>query len=275
MPFFAIPFPAINPIAVSLGPFAVRWYALAYIVGLVIGWRYCLRLADRPPNLVARRDIDDFLVWATLGVVLGGRIGYVLFYNLPQYVEHPLQVFEVWHGGMSFHGGALGVTAAIILFARGRKLPIFALADIVIEAIPIGLFFGRIANFINGELYGRESNVPWAMVFPDGGPLPRHPSQLYEAACEGLILFLVLLWGERSGFRTRPGVVTGIFLIGYAVARMSGELFRQPDVQLGFLFFIGQVGVTMGQLLSIPVLFAGAVIIFWAQRRPPAAAAQR
>src|SRR6185312_6391314 len=165
MPLFAIPFPAIDPVAISLGPFAVRWYALAYIVGLVIGWRYCLRLADRPPNLVRRRDIDDFLVWATLGVVLGGRIGYVLFYNLPQYIEHPLQVFEVWHGGMSFHGGALGVTAAIIVFARRRKVAVFALADIVIEAIPIGLFFGRIANFINGELYGRESTVPWAMVF--------------------------------------------------------------------------------------------------------------
>jgi phosphatidylglycerol:prolipoprotein diacylglycerol transferase len=177
-------------------------------------------------------------------------------------------VLEVWHGGMSFHGGALGVTTAIILFARGRKLPTFALSDIVIEAMPIGLFFGRIANFINGELYGRESDVPWAMVFPDGGPLPRHPSQLYEAASEGLILFLVLLWAERSGLRARPGVVTGIFLIGYAVARMSGELFRQPDIQLGFLFF----GTTMGQLLSIPVLVAGAVIILWARRRPPAAA---
>ena len=268
MPFFAIPFPAIDPIAISLGPFAVRWYALAYIVGLVIGWRYCLRLADRPPNLIARRDIDDFLVWATLGVVLGGRIGYVLFYNLPQYIEHPLQVLEVWHGGMSFHGGALGVTTAIILFARRRQLPIFALSDIVIEAMPIGLFFGRIANFINGELYGRESNVPWAMVFPGAGELPRHPSQLYEAGSEGLILFLVLLWAERSGLRTRPGVVTGIFLIGYAVARMSGELFRQPDVQLGFLFF----GTTMGQLLSIPVLVAGVVIVCWARRRPPAAA---
>jgi len=271
MPFFAIPFPAIDPVAISLGPFAVRWYALAYIVGLVIGWRYCLQLADRPPNLVSRRDIDDFLVWATLGVVLGGRIGYVLFYNLPQYIEHPLQVFEVWHGGMSFHGGALGVTAAIIVFARRRKVAVFALADIVIEAIPIGLFFGRIANFINGELYGRESTVPWAMVFPGGGPLPRHPSQLYEAACEGLLLFLVLFWAERSGLRIRPGIVTGIFLIGYAVARMSGEVFRQPDVQLGFLAF----GTTMGQLLSLPVLVAGIAIVCWAQRRPPAAAAKR
>src|SRR5215472_374963 len=205
MPLFAIAFPAIDPIAVSLGPFAIRWYALAYIVGLIIGWRYCLILSDRPPRLVSRRDIDDFFVWATLGVVLGGRIGFVLFYNLPFYV------------------GALGVSIAIILFARNRRLPVFALSDIVIEAIPIGLFFGRIANFINGELWGRITDVPWAMVFPggaagsdavapalrglcqsvtfaDGSPglnCPRHPSQLYEATCEGVLLFLVLLWAEH------------------------------------------------------------------------------
>jgi phosphatidylglycerol:prolipoprotein diacylglycerol transferase len=275
MPLFAIPFPAIDPIAVAFGPLAIRWYALAYIVGLIIGWRYCLMLADRPPNLVARRDIDDFLVWATLGVVLGGRAGFVLFYNLPYYTDHPTQIFELWHGGMSFHGGALGVTIAIVLFARSRQLSIFALSDIVIEAIPIGLFFGRIANFINDELWGRETNVPWAVIFPNGGNVPRHPSQLYEAGCEGLILFLLLLFAEHRGARWRPGVETGIFLIGYAVARMSGELFRQPDAQLGFLFFIGGFGVTMGQLLSIPVLVAGALIIAWARRRPMVAVAQR
>ncbi|HZK88861.1 MAG TPA: prolipoprotein diacylglyceryl transferase [Stellaceae bacterium] len=275
MPLFAIPFPALDPIAVAFGPFAVRWYALAYIVALIIGWRYCLMLADRPPNLVARRDIDDFLVWATLGVVLGGRVGFVLFYNLPFYVDHPLQVFELWHGGMSFHGGALGVTLAIILFARNRGLPIFALSDIVIEAIPIGLFFGRIANFINDELWGRPSDVPWAVIFPNGGNVPRHPSQLYEAVCEGILLFLLLLVAERRGARRRPGVETGIFLVGYAVARMSGELFRQPDAQLGFLFFIGQFGVTMGQLLSVPVLIAGLMIVWWARENPPAAAAKR
>jgi phosphatidylglycerol:prolipoprotein diacylglycerol transferase len=294
MPLFLIPFPAIDPVAISLGPFAIRWYALAYIVGLVIGWRYCLMLADRPPKLVARRDIDDFLVWATLGVVLGGRIGYVLFYNFDYYADHPLQALYLWHGGMSFHGGALGVTLAIVLFARQRKLSIFALADIVIEAIPIGLFFGRIANFINGELYGRISDVGWAMIFPNGAvredavPLglsglcqnvtladgtaglncPRHPSELYEAACEGLLLFVLLLIAERRGVRRRPGIETGIFLVGYAVARMSGELFRQPDAQLGYLLF----GMTMGQLLSIPVLIAGLVIIWWAGRRSPAAA---
>ena len=275
MPFFAIPFPAIDPVAVALGPFAIRWYALAYIVALVIGWRYCLMLADRPPNLVARRDIDDFLVWATLGVVLGGRIGFVLFYNLPYYIDHPLQILELWHGGMSFHGGALGVSLAIVLFSRNRKIAVFALSDIVIEAIPIGLFFGRIANFINDELWGRQTDVPWAVVFPNGGMVPRHPSQLYEAACEGILLFLVLLFGERRGARRLPGIETGIFLIGYALARTSGELFRQPDAQLGFLFFIGGFGVTMGQLLSIPVLIAGALIIRWARRNPPMLATKR
>jgi phosphatidylglycerol---prolipoprotein diacylglyceryl transferase len=263
-PFFVIPYPAIDPVAVSLGPFAIRWYALAYIAGLVIGWRYCLRLANHPPNLVRQRDVDDFLVWATLGVVLGGRLGYVLFYNAAYYFAHPLQALYVWHGGMSFHGGAIGVTLAIILFTRARGVRIFAFADIIVQALPIGLFFGRIANFINGELYGRPTDVPWAMIFPNGGPVPRHPSQLYEAFCEGILLFLLLLLAERRGARRSPGLETGLFLAGYAIARMSGELFRQPDPQIGYLIF----GTTMGQLLSIPVLIAGVVIIVWARRVP-------
>jgi len=297
MPLSLIPYPAIDPVAISLGPFAIRWYALAYIVGLVIGWRYCLFLADRPPRLVDRRHIDDFLVWATLGVVLGGRIGFILFYNLPYYLDHPLQMFELWHGGMSFHGGAIGVTVAIVLFCRQRGLSIVALGDIVVEAVPIGLFFGRIANFINGELFGRITNVGWAMIFPagavspdqvpaeyrdlcrsvtfvDGSPglnCPRHPSELYEAACEGILLFLLLLWAEYRGARLRPGTVSGVFFVGYAVARMSGELFRQPDVQLGFLIF----GTTMGQLLSIPVLIAGIGFIWWARRTVPITPAAR
>jgi len=269
MPLFAIPFPAIDPVAVAIGPFVVRWYALAYIVGLLLGWRYCLVLADRPPRLVERRDIDDFLVWATLGVVLGGRIGYVLFYQPGYYLQHPIEAVYLWHGGMSFHGGALGVTLAILLFTRARRLPVLAFSDVIAEAIPIGLFFGRIANFINGELFGRETDIPWAMVFPNGGPVPRHPSQLYEAVCEGLLLFLLLLLAEHRGARRRPGIVTGLFLIGYAVARMSGELFRQPDAQLGFLVF----GTTMGQLLSIPVLIAGFILIWWARRQPASTAA--
>jgi phosphatidylglycerol:prolipoprotein diacylglycerol transferase len=269
MPLFAIPFPAIDPVAIAVGPIAIRWYALAYIVGLLLGWRYCLVLADRPPRLVRRRDIDDFLIWATLGVVLGGRLGYVLFYNSAYYFAHPIEALYLWHGGMSFHGGALGVAVAIWLFGRVRGIPLLAFADIIAAAAPIGLFFGRIANFINGELFGRVTDVPWAVVFPAGGPPPRHPSQLYEAVCEGLLLFLLLLAAERGGLRRYPGMLTGLFLAGYAVARMSGELFRQPDAQLGFLIF----GTTMGQLLSIPLLLAGIALILWARARPRAAAA--
>jgi phosphatidylglycerol---prolipoprotein diacylglyceryl transferase len=267
MPLFAIPFPALDPVAIWVGPFAIRWYALAYIASLLIGWRYCLALADRPPRLVRRRDIDDFLVWATLGVVLGGRLGYVLFYNSAYYLAHPVEALYLWHGGMSFHGGAIGVTLAIWLFVRAREIPLLAFGDIICAAVPIGLFFGRIANFINGELFGRVSDVPWAMVFPDGGPLPRHPSQLYEALCEGLLLFVLLLIAERSGARRHPGMVCGLFLAGYAVARMSGELFRQPDAQIGFLIF----GTTMGQLLSIPLLLAGIALIARARGRNAAA----
>ena len=274
MPLFAIPFPAIDPVAVALGPFVIRWYALAYITGLLLGWRYCLRLTQRPPRRVQRNDIDDFLVWATLGVVLGGRIGYVLFYKPGYYALHPQEAFFLWHGGMSFHGGAIGVTIAIYFFTRVRDIPIFAFSDIICQAIPIGLLFGRIANFINGELWGRVTEVAWGMVFPGGGPLPRHPSQLYEAACEGILLFVVMFVAERCGARRHAGIVTGLFLAGYAVARMSGELFRQPDVQLGFIPLLG-LSTTMGQLLSVPLLLAGIVLILWARLQPPLAAAAR
>ena len=270
MPLLAIPFPAIDPVAVAIGPFAIRWYALAYIVGLLVGWRYCLELADRPPRLVARRDIDDFLAWATLAIVLGGRLGYVFFYQPGYYLQHPVEALYLWHGGMSFHGGAIGVAIAIALFTWRRRIVPLAFSDIIVEAVPIGLLFGRIANFINGELFGRETAVPWAMVFPNGGPVARHPSQLYEALCEGVLLFLLLFAAERAGARLRPGIVTGLFLAGYAVARMSGELFRQPDPQLGFLV----LGTTMGQLLSVPLLVAGVLLILWARRARVAAAAR-
>jgi phosphatidylglycerol---prolipoprotein diacylglyceryl transferase len=296
MPLLAIPYPftdpnapfAIPPFAIGPLTIAIRWYAIAYIAGLLIGWRYCLLLADRPPRRphpnpppragegrvgVERDDIDDFLVWATLGVVLGGRIGYLLFYKPGYYILHPIETLYLWQGGMSFHGGALGVTTAILLFTRARRIPIFAFSDIICAAIPIGLLFGRIANFINGELFGRVTDVPWAIVFPGGGPVPRHPSQLYEASCEGILLFLVLFAAERNGVRQQPGILTGLFLAGYAVARMSGELFRQPDVQLGFIRVLG-LETTMGQLLSIPLLVAGIALILWARRQPPIAPAE-
>ena len=260
--FATLSFPRIDPIAVSFGPFAIRWYALAYIGGLMIAWRYCRRLTARPPGEVGAEAFDDFLLWATLGIVLGGRLGYVLFYKPGFYLANPQEILMVWRGGMSFHGGLLGVAVAEIAFARRRGIPLLALTDIVAAAAPIGLFLGRIANFVNGELFGRPSEAAWAMVFPHGGPLARHPSQLYEAGLEGILLFLLLYVLVRMGALERGGTLTGVFLIGYALARMTAELFREPDTHLGFL--VG--GATMGQLLSLPLLLAGLALVIWARR---------
>ena len=249
-------------VLVQIGPLIIRWYALAYVAGLLVGWRYVRRLARHPPRAAAETDIDDFLLWATLGVILGGRLGYVLFYKPGFFFDNPLVIPQVWLGGMSFHGGMLGVAVAMLLFTRRRAIPLLHFADLVACAAPIGLFLGRIANFINGELHGRVSDVAWAIVFPRGGPSARHPSQLYEAMLEGAVPFAVLyfLW-RREGLRHRAGFLTGVFLAGYAVARGIGELFRQPDVHLGFL--LG--GTTMGQWLSAPMLVLGLYLI---QRRP-------
>lgn len=269
----ALSFPIIDPVAISIGPFAIRWYALAYVVGLLGGWFYAKRLSAkaelwgdlRQPRPI---DIDDLIVWVALGVVLGGRLGYVLFYNLSAYLAHPLEIFAVWRGGMSFHGGFAGAALAIALFARSRSLNALALLDLASVVAPIGLFFGRIANFINGELWGRPApDFPYAVVFPHAGPVPRHPSQLYEAFGEGLILFLIMAWAvRRFGFR-RPGLLGGIFVLGYAIARIACEFFREPDEQLGFLFGSSvqalSGGITMGMLLSVPMALFGLAII-WA-----------
>jgi phosphatidylglycerol:prolipoprotein diacylglycerol transferase len=273
----ALPFPAIDPVAIAIGPLAIRWYALAYVVGLLGGWYYARRLAAnaslwgdlRRPTLA---DTDDLIVWVARGVVLGGRIGYVLFYNFDVYLAQPSEMFAVWRGGMSFHGGFLGSILAIVLFARRRNLSGLAMLDLAAVVVPIGLFFGRIANFVNGELWGRLApDFPYAFVFPNGGPVPRHPSQLYEAFGEGLVLFVLLaLAVRRFGFR-RPGLLGGMFVLGYAVARIVCEFFREPDAQLGYLFG----GVTMGMLLSVPMALVGAVAIVLAARgvtRPRAAA---
>jgi phosphatidylglycerol:prolipoprotein diacylglycerol transferase len=255
VPVLALPFPAIDPVAVEIGPIAIRWYALAYIVGFVAGWRYCMALADRDPTPPTRRDLDDFLAWAVIGTILGGRLGYVLFYNLPYFALHPLDALMVWQGGMSFHGGLLGVLAAIVAFALRRGISPFALGDLIACAAPIGIFLGRVANFVNGELYGRPSDAPWAVEFPRGGFVPRHPSQLYEAALEGVLLFLVLfVLARRPDVRAKPGLLAGVFLMGYGLGRIVAEFFREPDPQLGFLFG----GATMGQLLSVPLVLAGA-----------------
>jgi phosphatidylglycerol---prolipoprotein diacylglyceryl transferase len=263
-----LPFPAINPVLIRLGPLAVRWYALAYIVGIIAGWFYARaiiaseRLWGGPAPFTVL-DFDDFVVWITLGIILGGRTGYVLFYNFPHFTEHPLQIFELWNGGMSFHGGVLGCIVAIVLFARHRQIPIMSLGDVTGAVAPIGLFLGRLANFINGELWGRPTDVPWAMIFPNGGPLPRHPSQLYEAALEGIMLFLVLGLLVRTGWLKRPGVITGVFALGYGIARIFCEFFREPDIQLGFLWG----GLTMGMLLCIPLILGGLAILAVALRR--------
>ena len=253
-------FPQFDPVIVQIGPFGIRCYALAYIAGLVLGWRLLRRLVQEPPAVATAAQADDFLTWATLGVVLGGRLGYVLFYQPGTYFVHPGMIFAVWEGGMSFHGGTLGVIIAIIWFCIRNQIPMVGFADRVVVCVPIGLFFGRIANFINGELWGRLAPdwLPWAMIFPNGGPAPRHPSQLYEALLEGVVLFVVmLLLAQRESIRARFGVLSGAFLVGYAVARSTSEVFRQPDVFLGYL--IG--GVTMGQLLCIPMLIAGGWLI--------------
>jgi phosphatidylglycerol:prolipoprotein diacylglycerol transferase len=268
-----IPYPAINPILISIGPFAVRWYALAYIVGIIVGWFYARALVGSEklwggPAPLTALDFDDFVIWITLGIILGGRIGYVLFYNLPLYATHPLQIFEVWTGGMSFHGGVIGCAVAIVGFALHRRIPVLSLADVTAGVAPIGLLLGRLANFINGELWGRPTDVPWAMIFPSGGPIPRHPSQLYEAALEGVVLFIVLAVLMRLGALKRPGVVTGAFLCGYAVARTTCEFFREPDIQVGFLW--GSGWLTMGMLLCVPLFVAGLAVLAVAFRQPAA-----
>ncbi|HSD33948.1 MAG TPA: prolipoprotein diacylglyceryl transferase [Alphaproteobacteria bacterium] len=263
----ALTFPNFDPVAFEIGPLVVRWYALAYIVGLILGWKYAVWLNRRPAGLVPQAALDDFLAWAVIGIVLGGRIGYVLFYQPDYFLENPLAVFELWRGGMSFHGGLLGIILAMLLFARKRGVSFLALTDLVAAAGPIGLFLGRLANFVNGELYGRASDAPWAMVFPTGGPAPRHPSQLYEAALEGIVLFLVV-FVLATAFQARrwPGTISGTFLAGYGIARIVAEFFREPDAQLGFLWG----GATMGQLLSLPMVALGIAVILYARRRKPA-----
>ena len=261
---YAVAFPPIDPVALEIGPLAIRWYALAYVVGILLSWRYMIVLARRSPARIAARQIDDFVLWATLGVVVGGRLGYVLFYKPGYFLDHPGDILAMWQGGMSFHGGLCGVVLASIVFARVRGIRWLALCDLICAAVPIGLFLGRIANFVNGELYGRTTTASWGMVFPGGGPQPRHPSQLYEAVLEGLVLFVVLaLLAWRGRALDRPGLVSGAFLTGYAMARGFVEFFRQPDAHLGFVV----PGTTMGQLLSLPLLLAGLYLMFHAGRR--------
>ncbi len=271
-----MPFPDFDPVLLQIGPFAIRWYALAYVAGILLGWRYVAGLIKNqglwgPRGAPATiPQVDDLILWITLGIILGGRLGHVLFYTPSLIVTDPLEVVKVWNGGMSFHGGALGVLIAVVTFARVNKIDMLRMGDAITAAAPIGLFFGRIANFINGELWGRPTDVPWAFIFPNAGIMPRHPSQLYEAALEGLVLFLILRWATHGAkLLQRRGVVAGVFFLGYATFRTFIENFREPDSYLPNF----PLGLTMGMMLSAPMFIGGAWLIWRGLREPLATTA--
>lgn len=259
--FLAIAFPNIDPVALRLGPLEVHWYGLAYVVGLLFAWWYTAKLAATP-HLWAKEnppftseDAGDFLTWATIGVIAGGRLGYVFFYDTARILQDPLSIFAIWEGGMSFHGGIIGVTLAMILFAHQRNIPLFSLFDGVAAGVPVALGLVRITNFINQELWGSPTTHPWGVIFPNGGPLPRHPSQLYEAFLEGFVLFAllaILVWHFNA--LKKPGLVAGIFVMGYGMSRIAVEFVRQPDAHIGYL--VGE-WLTMGMVLSTPMVLIG------------------
>ncbi len=264
----SLAFPSIDPVAIQIGPLAVRWYALAYLAGVGLGWLYARYLAKRAKDGPAPRYYSDAISWIVVGMLLGGRLGYILFYNAIHYMHHPLEALMLWRGGMSFHGGALGVIVACWLFCKIRRIPYLAFMDPIACAAPIGLFFGRIANFINGELFGRTTGASWGMIFPHGGDLPRHPSQLYEAGLEGLGLCIILgIFAHMNSFRERAGFLSGAFLAFYAAFRAFVENFREPDAQLGYLWG----GLTMGQILCIPMGILGLYLMRRAFRKSAAA----
>lgn len=269
MPLFAIPFPAFDPIVFSIGPFSIRWYALAYVGGILLAWWLARRIAANQTlwgghSPITPANVDDVIAWCALGIVLGGRLGYVLFYGFNYFISNPLEIFVLWRGGMSFHGGFLGTILALVLYGRRHGISMLSMLDLGAIVTPIGLFLGRIANFINGELWGRVTDVPWAVIFPNAGTEPRHPSQLYEAMLEGIVLFAIGIIAARMGALRRPGLIGGLFVAIYGLARIAGEQFREPDAHIGF--FAG--GLTMGTLLSLPMVLAGAIAIVRAYRLP-------
>lgn len=252
-------FPQIDPVMIHLGPLAIHWYGMAYVVGLLVGWQYAIWIAKRFVPSITKAQIDDFMMWALAGIIIGGRLGHILFFEFDKYLSHPLEIFMTWKGGMSFHGGMLGASIAIILYCRKANISPFRFADIFAAITPIGLFLGRLANFINGELYGRPTDASWGIIFPYGGPIPRHPSQIYEAFLEGLVLFVILHIGWRiAALRDVPGRLTGLFLLGYGVARTLVEFVREPEV----IHVIFGIDFTTGQLLSFPMIIAG-VFFLW------------
>ena len=261
--FAALPFPAIDPVIFSIGIFSVRWYALAYIAGIILGWLLLRRITSKPKDAIGVPPLDDVMNYGIVGIILGGRLGYVIGYNLLYYLQNPIEILFIWQGGMSFHGGFAGMVVSIIMVARKHKIPVLALGDLVALAAPIGLFFGRFANFINGELYGRVTDVPWAFVFPNGGALARHPSQIYEAILEGLLLFLIIGLAYKKGARQRPGLMIGLFMSGYGMSRFLVEFVREPDSHLGLMFGY----ITRGQILSLPMVILGFYTIHYALRK--------
>ncbi|MGH7254288.1 MAG: prolipoprotein diacylglyceryl transferase [Nitrospirales bacterium] len=255
-----MPYPEIDPVFFSLGPLQFRWYGLMYLLGLAAAYFVIRRQAESRHVPLGGDQLYDLIIYAAVGVFLGGRLGYVLFYNLPYYLEHPSKIIAVWEGGMSFHGGLLGTILAIWVFCRRKGLPAYTIADLTAVSVPIGLGLGRIGNFINGELFGRATTVPWCMEFPNGGPTCRHPSQLYEAALEGLALFGLVWWVSRR--ETPPGTVFWTFITGYGLSRLIVEFFRTPDLHLGYI--LGPF--TMGQVLSAPMVLVGAFMLAWGFR---------
>ncbi len=277
LPLAALAFPNIDPVIITIGPVAIHWYGLGYIVGILFAWWYAKRLVTNsrlwPEGITPMKpeDLDDFILWAAIGVVVGGRLGYILFYDLQRYLTNPLDIVAVWQGGMSFHGGFAGTTLAMILFARSRGIRVWTLFDVVAAGAPVALGLVRCANFINSELWGRMTDVPWAVIFPTGGPFLRHPSQLYEAALEGLVLFLVLRLLTHVFLKLKsPGFVAGAFVTGYGLSRIFVEFFREPDAQLGYLF---GGWLTMGMVLSLPMVLIGLWAMVTARPNPKHVAA--
>lgn len=257
-------YPNISPVMFSIGAFDLRWYSLAYLFGVVFAWVFMWHDIKKYQLPITKKSLDDMMFNITLGIVLGGRIFYVLFYNFEMFWTHPFEIFALWHGGMSFHGGLVGVIAAIFYSSRKMKYSFLGLTDMAAVYTPVGLFLGRLANFINDELWGRVSDVPWAVKFPSGGYLPRHPSQLYEAFLEGIVLFVLLkiLW-HNAWVRSKKGFVSGVFLTCYGVFRIFIEFFREPDAQLGFIY----QNITMGQILSLPIFILGLFLIWYAMQQ--------
>jgi phosphatidylglycerol---prolipoprotein diacylglyceryl transferase len=264
MNILLLPFINIDPVAFSIGPIDVFWYGIAYLLGLLAAWKYGAYLGRLSPRAIEAKHFDNLLFWLVIGIILGGRLGYVLFYNFEAYLNAPLTIFYTWQGGMAFHGGLIGVIIALYWYGRKHKLPLMQLGDCFASAVPIGLFLGRIANYLNGELYGRVTDASWGTVFPGAGPEPRHPSQLYEAGLEGLALGIILfMLNRREKYRQKPGFMVGVFLIGYAIARLIVENFREPDAQIGYLWQY----FTMGQLLTLFMIPLGIFFLYIAGRK--------